>query len=196
MKTPIKEYKLKNGNTLKVLSDMTPESPREWDNLGKFVLSHKRYNLPNELNYNFNNFDSWESVLKDLKKSFNAKVIFSVRGYDHSGLSISCDNSPPFNDRWDSGQLGFIIATEEDIKKEFSVKKITKKTLKKVEEILKGEVEIYNKYSNGEVYGFIEEKANTCDCCKHTDYEVVNSVWGYYDIEDIEAEYKEQIKRE
>jgi len=32
----------------KIVADMNPESPREWDNVGTMVCSHRRYNLGDE----------------------------------------------------------------------------------------------------------------------------------------------------
>jgi hypothetical protein len=196
MSNEIEKYKLKNGNILKIFYDENPESPRAWDNLGKMVMSHLKYNLPNEIKFNFKNFENWSDCADALEKEFNAEVILIVRGYDHSGLSISCSNVYPFNDTWDSGQLGFIIATKEDIKKEYGVKRISKKILEKTKKILINEIELYDKYLNGQVYGFIEEKERLCDCCGHIEQENINSCWGFFDIQDIKDDlYKDQIEK-
>jgi hypothetical protein len=39
------EHKLKSGNILRVIHDESPESPRQWYNLGKMICSHHNYNL-------------------------------------------------------------------------------------------------------------------------------------------------------
>ncbi len=42
--TPIKEVEHK-GCTIKIYPDPDPESPREWSNVTRMVLLHRRYNL-------------------------------------------------------------------------------------------------------------------------------------------------------
>ena len=194
----------KDGKILKIYLDENPSDPREWDNLSKFVLSHKRYNLPNELNINFDNFEGWAEIEEYLKNEFKAVLIYTVRGYDHSGFSISLNTDYPFNDYWDSGQLGFICVLEEDIKKEYG--KLTKKNIKIAEKCLKAEFETYKNYIEGDVYGFEVIKINPIKKRIITEYqdgkkdikdfetteeEVLDSCWGYYGEEGIK-----QIKEE
>lgn len=153
METKPIETITKGDKTLKIYQDECIDSPREWDNLGKMVLSHKRYNLPNELNIDLESRGcDLEQLKQFLQIEHKARVLFIVKGYDHSGLNISVSNEYPFNDYWDSGILGFIIAREEDILKEFG--DLSPITLKKVEEILKQEVKLYNQYLNGDVYSY------------------------------------------
>lgn len=79
---------------------------------------------------------------------------------DHSGLSV---NTTGFRSPWDSGPLGYVYATREDIFKEFNVDELTPETRKKVREILKGEAEIYDTYLRGAVHRFvIFEKCPEC----------------------------------
>lgn len=148
----IKELK-KDNKILRIYQDeVFNDSPREWSNLSKFVLSHKRYFLPCEIDINLNNFESWTELEKQLKKDYKAVIIYAVRGYDHGGLSISLSNNYPFNDIWDSGQLGFIVVLKEDIIKEYG--KYNKANLKKADAVLKSEFETYKNYLEGNVYRF------------------------------------------
>lgn len=85
--------------------------------------------------------------LQELAK--DAAVILPVYLYDHSGLAISTTS---FSDRWDSGQLGCIYATHEDIKRTYG--SVTPETIEQAQNLLRGEVSEYDHYLNGECYGF------------------------------------------
>ena len=147
----------------KVYKDEFPTSPREeGDNLGIMICFHKRYNLGDRHDYKFTDFSSWEDMEYFLSEG--AKVILPLYLYDHSGLSISTE---PFSCPWDSGQVGFIIATEESIKRCMGWKRITKNRLEAIKTYLIGEVETYNQYLNGEVYAWttFDEQGNELDSC-------------------------------
>jgi len=170
------EYK---GYTINIKQDENTESPREWDNLGKMLCFHNRYTLGDESLKEYYSYkkdckiknltdecNGWDEVEEVLKKEFQAVVVMPLWLYDHSGLSMkTCRHGQ--HSSWDCGQVGFIYATRKDILKEYGVKKITKKIIEKVENILMSEVETYSQYLNGEVYGYnIEDKeGNFLDSC-------------------------------
>ena len=85
--------------------------------------------------------------------------------YDHSGITMSVG---PFSCPWDSGQVGWIYVSKEKIREEFKVKRISKKTLCKVQKMLTQEVQTYDDYLTGAVYGFQVEGGPE------------DSSWGYY----------------
>lgn len=60
-------------------------------------------------------------------------------------------------------------------------------------EILIGEVETYDQYLTGEVYGFIIEKCELCECCGNGEWEHVDSCWGFYGTESIK-DMKEHVE--
>ena len=72
--------------------------------------------------------------------------------------------------------------------------------LAKVEEYLKNEVEIYDQYLTGDVYGFDLVKVSTCDE-GHEHEESIDSCWGFYGsdikengmLDNLSSEYREQI---
>jgi hypothetical protein len=172
METQKIEYK---GYTIKIEHDELCESPREWDNLGTMICNNRRYDLLGDSgpskNFPWDEFSSWQEAHKYLLKNMNAAAILPLYIYDHSGITM---NTTGFSCRWDSGQVGFIYATKEKIRAEYGWKRLTKERLKQIEEILKGEVETYNQFLNGEVYGYVTEK----------DGEYIESCGGYYDQED------------
>jgi hypothetical protein len=175
----------KDDKILNIYLDECPPNPREWDNLAKFCLSHKRYNLPNELNINFE-----EKInLEEIKKTYGIEILFIVHAYDHSGLSISLSNEYPFDDVWDSGVLGFICVTKEGIKKEFG--KLTKNNIKKAEQILKYEFETYKQYVEGSVYCYTITQEKKCLTCGNVENKVLDSCSGFFGEKGIK-----QIKEE
>lgn len=190
MDNAIKELTYK-GYTIKILPDDSPESPREWDNLGIMVCFHKRYDLGDKvtLPFDVSELGGWDEVRAELEK-MGAVVILPIYMYDHSGiaLSVTADHYP-FNDRWDAGQVGFIYTTKEQVKK-MGLEDTTEDELKKQ---LKGEIETYETYINGFVTGFVIEKPEKCEKCGHIEDEVKDSCWGFYDPEEAEAEAKSII---
>jgi hypothetical protein len=151
-------------NRLKVLHDSSADSPREWDNLGTMVCFHNRYDLGDNHNYNSDDYNNWEEMKKAIEKEENTAVILPLYLYDHSGISIS---TGAFSCRWDSGQIGFIFVSKEKALQEFGGKIVTAKLKEKLERILNGEVETYDQYVRGEVYGFqiVDEDDNHIDSC-------------------------------
>jgi len=162
--------------TVKVVRDEEPNSPREDDNLGKMVCFHKRYNLGDKHNYNFHNYDSWDEMSSDIIREENVSVILPLYLYDHSGITM---NTTGFSCRWDSGQVGFIFVSKNDVRKEYGVKRISKKLREKVTKLLIGEVETYDKYLTGDVYGYevTDENDNLIESC-----------WGFYDEDECLTE--------
>ena len=116
---------------LKVEYDDTPINPRtDYDNFGKMVCWHSRYDLGDKHDFsepreflkhlidadNDSLDDLSINELKELADKNN--IIMPLYLYDHSGLTISCSHSYPYNDRWDAGQVGWIYASYDDIQKE------------------------------------------------------------------------------
>ena len=132
-------------NTIKYVvtleQDEWAESPREWDNLGTMLCLHRNYNLGDEPNVSW---DEMESLV-----SQRSVVSLPLYLYDHSGITMS---TRPFGDRWDSGQVGYIYVTHEDILKEFGGKRVTQKRIKQVLETLRDEVATYDTYIRGDIY--------------------------------------------
>lgn len=163
--------------------DEGANSPRtEFDNDDIFCCFHRRYILPNETNYKHGDFDSWEDMEKQIRKDYDVLELLPIYMYDHSGVTIS---TTPFSCRFDSGQIGFIFITKAEARKSHMVKKISKKVKEQVHKNLLANVEVYDLYLRGEVYGYI---------IKDKDGEELESCWGFYGIEDIEKEAESVAK--
>lgn len=164
------------GHIVKIYYDTDAESPREWSNLGTLICWHRRYRLGDS-----HQFDSPEAFLRDLavasaqsdlsmnqlcERAERKAVILPVFLYDHSGLAM---NTSGFHCPWDSGQVGFVYATLEVVRKEFGTKRVTKALREKAEDILRGEIVSYDAYLAGRVYGYVIEQ----------DGEEIDACWGF-----------------
>jgi hypothetical protein len=162
------------GRKIKIFIDDNPESPREWDNLGTILYrGSARIHIgdqgvePEEIDQTYNR--------KDV-------VALPVYAYVHSG---TCLNTTGFSCPWDSGQSGIIFVTHEKIKKEYGRKRITRALIKKVEAVLRQEVETYSQYLGGEVYGYVVEDG---------DGEHIDSLWGMYGLDYCREEARNAAK--
>lgn len=158
--------------TIKVEQDPDPSSPREDDNMGKMVCFRRRCTLGDKHDYRFDDYNSWEEMKKDIIKREKVCVILPLFVYEHSGMTM---NTTGFSCRWDSGQVGFIYMTKEVYLKNFGGKIMTKKRKEHAKQILIGEVETYDQYLTGDVYGYqiFDENGDYVDSC-----------WGFYSEKD------------
>ena len=154
--------------TVKTEQDPDPFSPREDDNLGIMVCFSNSHNLGDKHDVDFNDYSSWDEMEQDMFKSKKACAVLPIYVYEHGGLTI---NTTGFSCRWDSRRLGLIYMTKETYLSNFGGKIMTKKRKEHAEKILLGEVETYDQFLTGDVYGFVisDENGNEVDSC-----------WGYY----------------
>ena len=168
----IKEHtnETRKGNYItRTYQETDPESPRGWDNLTTMLCFHNRYNLGDKTEYKSDMFEGWEDMKNKLVDTEDVHTILPLYLYDHSGITIS---TSPFGCNWDSGQVGWVFITNQTIKEEGIDES-------KVEEYLKSEVETYDQYLTGEVYGYKIFKVETCSQ-GHEHEEELDSCYGYY----------------
>ena len=179
-----------DGYRVQIVYDNDADDPRSWDNLGKMVCFHKKYKLGDKHHFDADDYDGWEDMKEHIINLEDACVILPLYLYDHSGITIS---TTPFNDRWDSGQVGWIYATRKDvIDWKLATKNITASVKDTVNKILESEVKTYDKYITGEVYKYFVYKIETCSLGdEHLSF--VDSCGGYYDIEDCKIEATDYI---
>jgi len=176
---------------LEIEHDDNPESPRDWDNLGIMAYQYRDYKLGD---IEIPKAHDWEDFLQtqDLTKH-DLAICLPLFVYEHSGITMTCgERVYPFNDRWDSSMVGFIYVTYEKLRKEYSKKRISKKTLKIAEKVLRSEVETFDTYLRGDIYGFTLSKLVKCD---HNDEhkEHIDSCWGFYGFDHQKSGLAENI---
>lgn len=146
-----------------IQQDPDPESPREWDNHGRMLCLHGRYNLGDK-----HDFRTSGDIIKIAFSSDNiAEPLYLM---DHSGLAMSTE---PFSCPWDSGQVGYIVAPR-SLLKELEVDEET------LREWLKQEVATYSQYLEGDVWCYVVRRRSSG--------EVVDSLCGMFGWEYAEAE--------
>jgi hypothetical protein len=91
--------------------------------------------------------------------------------YDHSGITMRTSS---FSCPWDSGQVGIIYISKKQAVEEWGRKYFTKQVRERAEKYLEGEVETYDQYLTGDVFGFIVE---------HEESGEEDSCWGFYGSE-------------
>ena len=225
--------------TLKIMTDDSPESPRDWDNVCTMVCWHRSYSLGDKHNYD-NSDEFFEDVLHNIcglkyedfeELSTREKYQIAYKSdklyiqelnlYDHSGITISTSSDYPYNDHWDAGCVGWIYVSKETALKEwggipekdengefiriphnhpdegvtYSIKHtpINEENWKEVAKYhMDNEVETYDQYLRGEVYGFtltrtviVQEECPHCHKVinEYKDEIVDDSCWGFYGCE-------------
>lgn len=216
---------------IKIIRDDSPESPREWDNLGTMVCRHSRYDLGDEQVRSITEMDDylmellpnnegakfgerWERELgyagvglvygstQHLRDCDNVDLLFREKLmnelekhhiimplylYDHGGITI---RTSKFSCPWDSGLLGFIYVSKDKVRKEFNWKRLNAKRIEKIKTYLDREVEVYDHYLQGMVWGFVVEEGRLIEEIFDPDdednwkWEEEDSCWGFYGWED------------
>lgn len=171
------------NHTIRVCYDEDPLNPRrDWDNFGTMVCFHGRYDLGDDKDSvpsidpsDFESFDEMETYLHEHE---DAAVVLPLSLYDHSGITMFVGEASG----WDCGQVGFIFVTRKQILENYNRKRLSKKLLERVREHLKAEVETYDQYLRGEVYGYMVEGEDCDDSC-----------WGFFDRDYMVEEAKGNI---
>lgn len=156
--------------TVKIVQDLDPESPREWDNLGTMACWHSRYTLgdvqPSE---------DPEEYLADLPEG---SIVLPLYLYDHSGITMS---TGAFGCPWDSGQVGIIHVSPERIRAEYGDD--SEASREKARAVLESEVKVYDQYLTGDVWGFVAEETEDCECCGSAKVVDEDSCFGFYGVD-------------
>lgn len=156
----IETLKVNNLN-IRIVNDEDPQDPREDDNVATFAFFHNRYSLGDKnVGFTAEDFSGWDEMAKHIIKTFKPVCIKPVCLYDHSGITIRTSGFSDIDSmRWDWGQIGFAFVTREKALKEYGTKsnRITPAIKKQCEKMLDAEIETYDQYLTGQVYGYIVE---------------------------------------
>jgi hypothetical protein len=169
----VEDYKVHEedykGYKIKIYQDTDYDHLSYNEHFGHMIFFHGRYDIGDKHNL------SVEGLDRIIKKQ--GVVSLPVYMYDHSGITI---RTYPFSCPWDSGQIGYIYATADDIKKNYNVKKVRPHHRAKALALLESEIKTYDDCLTGNVYGYVVEKEIvTCDCCENKEMEQVESCWGF-----------------
>lgn len=129
----------------------------------------------------------------------HANIVFlPLYLYDHSGITM---NTGGFSDRWDSGQVGYIYTDKKTVietngwirNDKGRYVKVADRNWKKAAYLwMEGEVEMYDQYLRGEVYGIITERYNPDDDSweeEDSGWEFFSDKWGDELIESIASDF-------
>lgn len=158
--------------SIRISRDTSPTNPREDDNLG--VITYRkgsRYVLGDE------------GVDPSEFEPPKGSVVVNVYAYVHSGTCLKAADANPFSCPWDSGQSGVIYATPEKIREAFLLKPgspIPPHIRRKVKANLIAEVETFNAFINGDVWGY-----EVVETDEDGNEEVTDSCWGFYVVEPL-----------
>lgn len=162
------------GNyTINIEYEECPDSPREWDDLSTIYSNHKHYSPDNH--------DIDEILDEEGYLNMDGKVGLMVWLFEHTQCRFSTSeigDSNPFGDgmyaRFDSGPFGVIAMPIEKAKHEWG-----EDWEKMAKQYMKGCIEEYDAYANGQVYAYEIIAKNG---------EIVDSCGGYYDTDEAMAE--------
>jgi len=171
---------LDNGYQILIYPDPEAENPREWDNFGKMLCVHGRYELGDQhRDVSPDDADSWESLMQLVEDQLGGVIALPMYMLDHSGLRISTED---FGDPWDSGQIGYVYVPVSKVIAEYG--ELSDEVQQKVLETLKAEVAVYDSYVSGGAvrYELIGPGG-----------EQVEAVGGFYSQDDAEADARSQV---
>ena len=179
------EYK---GYTIEIKQDEFAENPRDpnyQDNFGILLTAHKNYSIGEvDIQKKYPDAENWQDIEKAIKDEYNPVIMLPVYMYDHSIQRFKIGSFqgylPEGHAEFDSGKIGYIIAEKDKIKKEYDVKRISKKLKDQITEILQQEIKQLDQWSCGDVYGYnIEETGDSC--------------WGFYGYDYTLEQAKETV---
>ena len=166
-------------STLRIVQDEDPVNPRlDYDNLGKMICFHKRYNLGDVHHIDPSDFNDWDDLAAHLTQAHEAAVILPLFLYDHSGITLQ---TIPFSCPWDSGQIGCIYMARTTLLNSAPghPKILTKAAKVWASQCLLTEVQVYDQYLTGDVWGYVIEDSESHE---------IESCWGFYGEDYCKAE--------
>ena len=152
----MEEYKLKSGNTLRVIHDSNAESPDTWENKDVFlVYDHREFTIKREgfeprALYDYLQFCSENKKLgEELFSKFGKYYIFPVAAYIHGDITLKLTDSFAV-EGFDTSVTGFVLVE----KKRESRTGVFYATEEQAKKWAEGLIETWNVYLSGEIYGF------------------------------------------
>lgn len=170
---------------IRILNDQSPSSPREDTNLCRIIGWNRDYRLSDEdepspryIGVDQSAEEYVESVFGPDDDGNRADVLFyaplRLDDYGSGGVRLSIGGDG-FDWKRSDGVVYIAPGDWNDCMGENHPKPTTRDAWI---ELIKGEIELYQDYINGNVYGYVVEKVVTCDRgFEH--YEDADSCWGF-----------------
>lgn len=109
--------------------------------------------------------------------------------YDHSGLAMAATNGGnPFWNRWDSGQVGWILVKKEDAIRKFGASAETWRAA--ALDFMKGAAAEYDDYISGRVFGYVLYDLDDRHGAVNED-----SCWGFYGSDILKSGMADAVGR-
>lgn len=174
-----------NGFDVRIVIDEDDNGPREWTHGCELTLSQRRYDLPNDADIDFDDFDGWQEMADYLKAEEGALLVLPVWGYEHGQLALKAgDRTGQFGDRWDSGLAGLAYVTPQNWKDTQGTEWAgDDNDLDIAARLIADDVDVYTQYLTGDVYGYI--------ITDPVDGEEIDSLWSLYGLDYAIEEAKE-----
>lgn len=171
----VKEYR---NVPIKIYRDLSPTNPRNFDNLGIMACSWGKRKL-GDREINRKDYLNWGEVKTDIVNNNNVAEIYPLHAYEHGLTRIKIGSFggrlPQGHVRFDSAKVGFIYTTQERVN-EMGVDN------DRVGQILRREVDIYDNYLSGQVYGFVVDDTG-------------EGRWGFYGGNHEDSGLMEEARR-
>lgn len=168
---------IKHKYEIKFEQDKYPESPREWSNLGSFYTTKNNRYIEREIEiYDYEHDEDFEFGLdagSDIERlSKLGYIAIPVSVYDHSGWTVFTGVA----NGWDSGCIGFYVVSHEKIREDFECKRISKKLLTRVKNIMESEIKTFDQFIQGEIWCYEITK----------DGELLDNCCGFYEEDNLD----------
>lgn len=157
------------GYRIEIVPDDYPEGPREWDNIWSLYCFHQRYIIGDKHDYRESYFHDWDEFENAIKEDFDVIAIHPLSLYDHGGTTLFRG----VHRGWDNSRVGFAFVTRDKLEW-FDKERPFEEVLELMENNLDTELETYNQWANGEVYGYqVKDEYG----------EFVDSCYGHYGMD-------------
>jgi hypothetical protein len=204
MNQPIEQFEVR-GLTVKIYPDDCQDSPRDWDNLGTLVCFSREYNLGD------GGYSNRAQVLRHVLESGALWLPVILHDYGSGRIKLELDtvemvrqklliNNLPedasdndIEEFWARNQCGLVFVESEKLVNEYGADNAeTRETALKC---LESEIETYNQFLEGDVYGYTIERAKHCKSCDSDSMEHVDSCWGFYGLDYCKKEAMDIAKQ-
>lgn len=117
--------------------------------------------------------------------------------FDHGEITISCGDTNPYYDRWDSGCVGFAYVTKKRLDKYgFPDGNEDPTWRERARGVIEAEVKEYDYYISGENYGYKLLELHPDDENGEENWIEIDSCWGYLGDDIIASGLLEDVKKE